>query len=251
MRSVMVPVLVFILGGCVMSVPDSGIDGADTGLGNSTELQIDAAQDEMAQVETAQDGADQDGSDQDGADQDGAGQDGAPPGPGAPLSALNDSVLTEAEALAAQTRAALGGGTGTPPPADRPARLSDEQNFDAVANRETIESDRVRLEQRRAQFEQVAPTALPERPESIGPNIVAYALSTSHAPGEAIHNRSSLFGRRDGRNCNRYSNANEAQAAFLSAGGPERDRKGLDPDGDGYACGWDPTPFRLANRASD
>ena len=37
-----------------------------------------------------------------------------------------------------------------------------------------------------------------------------------------------------------------AQQAFLEAGGPERDRKGLDPDGDGYACAWDPTPFRAA-----
>ncbi|NDH39999.1 MAG: hypothetical protein EBY45_06195 [Gammaproteobacteria bacterium] len=27
---------------------------------------------------------------------------------------------------------------------------------------------------------------------------------------------------------------------------PERDPMGLDPDGDGFACGWDPEPFRLA-----
>ena len=33
--------------------------------------------------------------------------------------------------------------------------------------------------------------------------------------------------------------------AFLEAGGPKRDRKGLDPDGDGFACAWDPRPFRL------
>ena len=37
-----------------------------------------------------------------------------------------------------------------------------------------------------------------------------------------------------------------AQEAFLKAGGPERDRYGLDPDGDGFACRWDPTPFRAA-----
>jgi hypothetical protein len=34
----------------------------------------------------------------------------------------------------------------------------------------------------------------------------------------------------------------------LSNGGPERDRLGLDPDGDGFACYWDPTPFRLARK---
>ena len=30
------------------------------------------------------------------------------------------------------------------------------------------------------------------------------------------------------------------------AGGPERDQFGIDPDGDGYACSWDPSPFRKA-----
>ena len=38
----------------------------------------------------------------------------------------------------------------------------------------------------------------------------------------------------------------EAKIAFLEAGGPKRDRKALDPDGDGYACGWDPAPYRRA-----
>ena len=28
----------------------------------------------------------------------------------------------------------------------------------------------------------------------------------------------------------------------------ERDRMGLDPDGDGFACAWDPAPFRLARQ---
>ena len=42
--------------------------------------------------------------------------------------------------------------------------------------------------------------------------------------------------------------ADQAQSAFLDSGGPEKDRKGLDPDGDGFACGWDPTPFRNAVR---
>jgi hypothetical protein len=34
----------------------------------------------------------------------------------------------------------------------------------------------------------------------------------------------------------------------LANGGPERDKEGLDPDGDGFACGWDPRPFRSALR---
>lgn len=226
MRLMVICGLVLGASACTTSVPDSGAEATGVGFGNYTTYR---------QEQAARDAALQGGA------------------PSEPLSALNQTapVSTEAADLAAQTRAALGAGAGTPPQTNRPAGLSDEQSFDAVANRETIESDRVRLEQRRAQFEQVAPTALPNRPENTGPNIVAYALSTTHAPGQSVHSRSNLFGTRDGRNCNRYSNANEAQAAFLAAGGPQRDRQGLDPDGDGYACGWDPTPFRLANRASN
>jgi len=153
---------------------------------------------------------------------------------------------TEGEQLAAETRAALNGAPGSVPRS--PAGLSDEQDFEAVTARESIESDRERLEQRRAQYEQVTPTELPTRPDSAAPNIVAYALATSHPPGTEKYPRVSLFGGGDARNCNRYSNANEAQEAFLAAGGPERDRRRLDPDGDGYACGWDPTPFRLTGQ---
>ena len=36
------------------------------------------------------------------------------------------------------------------------------------------------------------------------------------------------------------------QEAFLDAGGPKRDPHALDPDGDGFACAWDPRPFRAA-----
>ena len=230
MRLIAISVLAVGLGACSTPVPDSGSEATGVGFGD-----YGTYQQQQAAREAALAG-------------------------GEPLSALNVTAglpssaaaePTEAESLAAQTRAALGSGVGTPPQASGSPRLSDEQNFDAVANRETIESDRVRIEQRRSQFEQVAPTALPDRPSSTGPNIVAFALSTTHAPGESVYNRSSLFGPGNARNCNRYSSANEAQTAFLAAGGPQRDRQGLDPDGDGYACGWDPTPFRLANRATN
>jgi hypothetical protein len=36
----------------------------------------------------------------------------------------------------------------------------------------------------------------------------------------------------------------QAQSDFILAGGPQKDRKGMDPDGDGYACGWDPAVYR-------
>ena len=46
------------------------------------------------------------------------------------------------------------------------------------------------------------------------------------------------------RACAAYSSPDRAQEDFLASGGPERDRKSLDPDGDGFACAWDPAPFR-------
>lgn len=122
--------------------------------------------------------------------------------------------------------------------------ISDEQDFDAVAERETIESDAERLRQQRAAYTQVQPTAVPNRPNS-GPNIVAYALSTSHPVGTKLHSRNPFTGEaRFQQACARYPSPDLAQEAFLQAGGPERDRLRIDPDGDGYACAWNPVPFR-------
>lgn len=127
--------------------------------------------------------------------------------------------------------------------------ISDEQNFDAVSSRETIESDRERIQRQREAFEIAAPEALPDRPGSIGPNIVSFALSTTNQVGEQVYQRSGSFNEsRYQRACARYGSSDQAQAAFLKAGGPQRDRQGLDPDGDGFACFWDPTPFRAARR---
>ena len=127
--------------------------------------------------------------------------------------------------------------------------LSDEQSFDAVAGRETIESDAQRRAAQAAAREQIAPTALPERPANTGPNIVEYALSAPNVKGQEWYSRSLLSG--DGRfrrNCADYPTADDAQRDFLARGGPERDRRGIDPDGDGFACGWDPAPFIQAVR---
>jgi hypothetical protein len=122
--------------------------------------------------------------------------------------------------------------------------ISDEQDFDAVAARETIESDAERIARNKAQYTVIQPTAVPER-ATTGPNIVQFALSTTHAPGTQMYSRSSLRFTDPQAACARYSSSDLAQEAFLAAGGPERDRRGLDPDGDGFACSWDPRPFRL------
>jgi hypothetical protein len=124
------------------------------------------------------------------------------------------------------------------------AGISDEQDFEAVAQRETIESDAERLARNRAQYTVIQPTAVPERTAS-GPNIVQYALSTTHNPGTQMHTRSSLRFTDPQVACARYASSDLAQEDFLASGGPQRDRKGLDPDGDGFACAWDPRPFRV------
>jgi len=125
--------------------------------------------------------------------------------------------------------------------------ISDEQNFAAVTERETIESDRQRLEQQRAQYKVIDPKPLPTRSGAGAPNVAAFAVKSTNAVGESIYRRSGLFAEsRFQRNCNKYNSVERAQEDFLRLGGPERDRLGLDPDGDGFACSWDPTPFRNA-----
>ena len=126
------------------------------------------------------------------------------------------------------------------------AGLSDENDFDAVGNRRSIEDDAKRREQIAAQYQVVEATDLPSG-ASTGPNIVAYALNSSNPVGTRLYQRFGLNSEaRYQRNCRQYPSPDQAQIDFLSRGGPEKDRRGLDPDGDGYACSWDPEPFRKA-----
>ena len=121
--------------------------------------------------------------------------------------------------------------------------FSDEQDFAAVSGRETVESDAKRRADLAAQYQVIQPDGLPERPNS-GPNITAYALSALNVLGQEWYSRFALSGQsRFERNCASYNTPDDAQRDFLSRGGPERDPRGIDPDGDGFACGWDPTPI--------
>ncbi len=165
------------------------------------------------------------------------------------------SAMAENSAVSTQP---LDNGAGTAAPASaaaaggiRNAGISDEQDFQAVAARETIESDAARIANNRAQYQQVQPTAVPERPRNTGPSIVEYALSTTNNVGEPLYKRFSLGGqKRFERNCASYGSPDLAQQAFLNSGGPKRDRYGIDPDGDGFACGWNPAPFRNVRAVS-
>lgn len=75
-----------------------------------------------------------------------------------------------------------------------------------------------------------------------GPNIALFAQQTSNDVGQSIYPRSR--GARISSGCRRYASADDAQRAFLAAGGPTSDSQNLDPDGDGFACQWDPAPYR-------
>ncbi|SHK87461.1 hypothetical protein SAMN05444414_10251 [Roseovarius marisflavi] len=127
------------------------------------------------------------------------------------------------------------------------AGISRENSFEAVGEQRSIEDDASRIAQNRAQYQVVAPEAVGNRPGDVGPNIVAYALATKHPVGTLVYRRVGLnkTGKFE-RNCAEYASPDLAQVEFLKRGGPERDRLGLDPDGDGYACGWNPVPFRKA-----
>ncbi|KEO57554.1 hypothetical protein [Thioclava indica] len=79
-----------------------------------------------------------------------------------------------------------------------------------------------------------------------GPNLAAYALSVSNRPGQSVYKRGGIHLTSTDKACAKYISADQAQIAFLASGGPQRDKMNLDPDGDGFACGWDPTPFQAA-----
>ncbi|MGR3491747.1 MAG: hypothetical protein ACU0DW_06775 [Shimia sp.] len=162
---------------------------------------------------------------------------------GAPQSAITRTAPLVAPAAA--TTVAVAAPLAVAPSAA--ARISDEQSFDAVASRESIESDAARLEAIRNQYSVVQPTALPERSSGTGPNVVRYALETKNPLGVQIYRRNP-FARegRAARACAAFQSDDAAQREFLIRGGPMRDRLGIDPDGDGFACGWNPAVYRQA-----
>jgi len=175
----------------------------------------------------------------------------------APLPAVVTAAVngTSVETQAQSTAAAANSGVApvqadpanpAPLQLDNPG-ISSEQDFDSVSAQRTIQSDASRIAANRAQYQVITPTALPTRPETGQPNIVAYALQTDNPVGAPLYRRTNLrSAQRHAAACAAFPSADQAQIEFLSRGGPSRDRKGLDPDGDGYACSWDPSPFRNA-----
>lgn len=91
-----------------------------------------------------------------------------------------------------------------------------------------------------------AATAAPVVSGNGGPNLAAYALSATNAPGQSVYSRGGFHLTSSASACKKYVSPDIAQMAFLQKGGPQKDPLNLDPDGDGFACGWDPRPFQMA-----
>ena len=153
-------------------------------------------------------------------------------------SAAVAAVRPQAAAQPVQTAAA--------PSTDNP-NLSDEQDFQAVSGRQSIQSDAQRRQAQSAQYQVIAPTALPSRPRGGTQTPIEFAVATRHPIGQKVYSRSPFGGtNKFSRACAQFTSGEAAQDAFLKAGGPKRDKLGVDPDGDGYACRWDPSVYRVA-----
>lgn len=87
------------------------------------------------------------------------------------------------------------------------------------------------------------PARVTTAPESAAQSLIRYALTHAHAPGTRVFARQPVSGAGD--TCARYANAAAAQLAFIASGGPQADPLGLDADGDGFVCGWNPAPYRV------
>ncbi len=80
-------------------------------------------------------------------------------------------------------------------------------------------------------------------PPPLIPRVAAFALRTTHQPGQRQWRRNPL--RRQGAvTCAQFESRDLAQDRFLAEGGPERDPLAMDPDGDGFVCGFDPAQLR-------
>ena len=76
-------------------------------------------------------------------------------------------------------------------------------------------------------------------------NIATYARSTNNPIGKRVFKRNYIKTNNDPNNCARFIVKDDSQRYFLANGGPELDPLKLDPDGDGYACFWNPESFRI------
>jgi len=158
----------------------------------------------------------------------------------------NDAATTAPTTQTTDATASAGSAPATTSPVTTlpasTANLSNTQNFRAIKKQESIESDKAKLAALKSTYQQVDPNSIKTpSASSRGVNLAAYALKQKNSVGEKAYRRINV----GLSNCSRYrTDPDAAQRAFLRAGGPERDSRRLDPDGDGFACNWNPDFYR-------
>ena len=169
-----------------------------------------------------------------------------PPAASAPMAApMRTAAVQPAPQPAAGT--ATFSGTSAVPAEPAPRSSIRDQNIFHGGSSQRVTPGSVGGAPGPAPAEIVTVTSVPPPSESGGPNLIAYALNSSGAVGTETYRRMNpLRWSRWQDACLQYRNQDAAQLAFLSNGGPQRDPDNLDPDGDGYACWWDPAPIRQA-----
>ena len=87
----------------------------------------------------------------------------------------------------------------------------------------------------------MAPVAAAQaQPAGSADALTRYAQSQRHAVGTAVFPRAGGSMADAAKACARFPNPDASQLQFLASGGPQQDPLGMDPDGDGFVCGWTP-----------
>ncbi|WP_461428818.1 hypothetical protein [Gymnodinialimonas sp.] len=125
----------------------------------------------------------------------------------------------------------------------------DPTSLEAIAEGAIAESEQAAAGTTGGVFDNIQPQQASDvLPPPLIPRVAAFALRTTHLPGQRQWRRNPL--RADGQAmCAQFETRDHAQDRFLRDGGPERDPNGLDPDGDGFVCGFDPAALRASANA--
>lgn len=137
------------------------------------------------------------------------------------------------------------GGIGVEAGATGDVTFLDPNSLEAIAEGAIAESEQTTG----GVFDNIQPQQASDvLPPPLIPRVAAFALRTTHLPGQRQWRRNPL--RADGQAlCAQFGSRDEAQDRFLRDGGPERDPNGMDPDGDGFVCGFDPSALRASANA--
>ena len=117
----------------------------------------------------------------------------------------------------------------------------------ALSTQEQQRAQREEAERRRIAAQQqlviIEPEAAPQ--VDANANVVRFARSTTHPVGQKVYKRDVFRSRSQSQSaCRGFRSDDDAQRQFLANGGPQDDRYNLDPDGDGFACAFDPEVYR-------